>query len=259
VRTIIAGAASTALRDLLDGPPQPARVLAAFPAAIYLELPAPADPRVVAVVTADAMCPPNAITITAPLPPVRAGEPGWVGGSVVVAGGLRIAVRRWWRATLALGVVRGGLRLATGGIGIAEPVELAAACRTGDLGRAAVAAKRLVGLGPGLTPSGDDILAGLLVTLRVLGGAPEQALAGAIAEAVLPTAYDRTTALSATLLHCAARGQAGREVAAVLRGLTGAEPLGPAAARLRAAGHTSGADLIWGIALGTRSSRKAAA
>ena len=250
----VAGAASTALRTLLDGPRRPARVIAAFPAAIYLELPAPAEPRVVALVRSDAMCPPNAIMVTAPLLGVRADDPGWIGGSAVRAGGLEVAVRRWWPATITLGSLLAD-RLDDSGIGIPEPLELAGACLAGDLEAAGAAAGRLVGLGPGLTPSGDDVLAGLLVTLRSLGGVKEQALADAITAAVLPTAYHRTTALSATLLHCAARGEAGREVAAVLRGLTGVSPLDPAVTRLRSAGHTSGADLIWGMALGARISR----
>ena len=55
--------------------------------------------------------------------------------------------------------------------------------------------------------------------------------------------------VSAAPLCCAARGQAA-EVVSVLRAFEGREPAGPAVARLLAAGHTSGADLAWGLAAG---------
>jgi hypothetical protein len=141
--------------------------------------------------------------------------------------------------------------------GHATPKKLAAACLAGDLPHAVDAAERIVGLGPGLTPSGDDALAGLLLALRLLGGAVPGGgravwLADWLGAAVTAHACDRTTSLAATLLHCAARGQASVEAAAVLRGIAGQDPLVPAARRLLATGHTSGADLAWGLLLGCR-------
>ena len=62
----------------------------------------------------------------------------------------------------------------------------------------------------------------------------------------------RTTAISATLLHCAARGQTAIEVAAVLRAVAGQAEPRPAVRRLLGAGHTSGADLAWGLLAGCR-------
>ncbi|MFD2350499.1 DUF2877 domain-containing protein [Nonomuraea ferruginea] len=62
--------------------------------------------------------------------------------------------------------------------------------------------------------------------------------------------------MSATLLHCAARGEACPEVLAVLRGLTGRQPLGAGCcAELCGLGHTSGADLAQGIAIGLETVR----
>ena len=110
------------------------------------------------------------------------------------------------------------------------------------------------GLGPGLTPSGDDVLAGLLVALRHLGTAAgaERAvwLADWLAAAVTFDARTRTTPISATLLHCAARGEASAEVLAVLRGIAGRQSLEPALHRLLQLGHTSGADLACGLRIG---------
>ncbi len=87
---------------------------------------------------------------------------------------------------------------------------------------------------------------------RRLGGRGRQGrwLADWLAAAVTFDARTRTTPISATLLHCAARGEAGLETIAVLRGLTGRQPLEPAVHRLLRLGHTSGADLAWGIRTG---------
>ncbi|MGH3400133.1 MAG: DUF2877 domain-containing protein, partial [Streptosporangiaceae bacterium] len=134
------------------------------------------------------------------------------------------------------------------------PAALAACCAAGDGPGAVEAARRLIGLGPGLTPSGDDMLAGLLLALRLLGGATAGAravwLADQLAATVTRHARERTTPVSAALLHCAARGQGSAEVGRVLRALGGLEPAAAAVARLLAIGHTSGADLAWGLSAG---------
>ncbi|MCP9971657.1 DUF2877 domain-containing protein [Actinomadura madurae] len=114
-----------------------------------------------------------------------------------------------------------------------------------------------MGLGPGLTPSGDDILCGLLVALRLVGeavrhGGTAVRLADWLGAAVTADAGTRTTALAATLLHCAAGGHAGAEVTAVLRCVAGHEPASAAVRRLLAVGHTSGADLAHGVLTGCR-------
>nr|BFE81405.1 hypothetical protein GCM10020093_040060 [Planobispora longispora] len=130
-------------------------------------------------------------------------------------------------------------------------------CAEASLLRGIMAAEQLVGLGPGLTPSGDDMLAGLLVALRHLGTATGTGravwLADWLAAAVTFDARGRTTPISATLLHCAARGEASGEVLAVLRGLAGRQSLEPALHRLLQLGHTSGADLAWGLRIGLSS------
>lgn len=105
---------------------------------------------------------------------------------------------------------------------------------------------RLVGHGPGLTPLGDDVLAGWLVT-RVAAGAPDPAVADAVRRL-----RGRTTALSATLLDCALRGEALPELRAWLTALgSPAEPV--AAEALEAVGATSGTGLRTGAALALRS------
>lgn len=109
-------------------------------------------------------------------------------------------------------------------------------------GHRAAAVARLAGRGPGLTPAGDDVLAGYAAWWHA-DGAPT-ALAGAAAT--------RTTALSLAYLRCAERGELPDVAARVL----GAVRAGDRAAAERAArsldrwGATSGSALLWGIAAG---------
>jgi hypothetical protein len=135
------------------------------------------------------------------------------------------------------------------------PSRLASCCANGDLAGAVEAAEQLVGLGPGLVPSGDNVVSGVLLALRLLGGAISGGtravwLANWLSASVTCHAAQRTTPLAASLLHCAATGQAAAEVSAVLLGMAGQEPLEPAATRLLAG--SGGADLAWGLVAGCR-------
>ncbi|WP_030144968.1 DUF2877 domain-containing protein [Spirillospora albida] len=275
----IAGAASLALRPLLEPPRRPARVAAVFPSAVLVEARGGPEPRVLALVASDAGRPPNAVVIAAPrrdrpFQDVREGADAALGEGRADIGGLHVRIRRWWDPRPALGplppavLARGVRALETaltaagmtgGGLaGHPDPLLLADRCAAGDLAGAVEAAERIVGLGPGLTPSGDDVLAGLLLALRHVGGAVRGGgdtarwLADWLGAAVTADAGTRTTAPAATLLHCAAAGGAGAEVAAVLRGVAGSEAPSAAARRLLAVGRTSGADLAWGVLAGCR-------
>jgi hypothetical protein len=277
----VAGAASLALRHLLTGPRRQARLIAVFPSALYLEVRVPAEPRVLAVVSTDAVRLPNATVIAAssrqhPFGGIHEGDDALIGDGLIdivapnAVPRLRVRVRRWWDPSPVLGPISVA-RLAQGEVTLESTVDaspfglrghpgpelLASRCAAGDLAHAVDAAERIVGLGPGLTPSGDDVLAGLLLALRLLGGAVPGGgtavwLADWLGAAVTAHADTRTTSLAASLLHCAAHGQAAAEVAVVLRGIAGQEPLRPAVRRLLSAGHTSGADLAWGLLAGCR-------
>ncbi|GAA4227144.1 hypothetical protein FHR32_000179 [Streptosporangium album] len=268
-RTDATGAASTALRRMLESPRRPARVLAAFPSGIYLEVRTELEPHVVALVTESATRLPNSMVVTGTMPQVAVGDEAHVGDGSIEVGRLSLRARRWWNPAPVLGPVdpvrlaaalpamtelcdRSARRPGLEGNGAADL--LSEGCAQASLVRGVMAAEQLVGLGPGLTPSGDDMLAGLLVALRHLGaaaGVPRAVwLAGWLAAAVTFDARGRTTPISATLLHCAARGEASGEVLAVLRGLAGRQALDPALHRLLRLGHTSGADLAWGLRIG---------
>jgi hypothetical protein len=272
---VSSGVASLAIRDVLRGPRRPGKVLAVLPYAICVDFgDAMPEPRVIAISPPDALRLPNAI-ITGPFEgqPAPAGSHPecWAGEGQVLACGLDIRVVRWWdpspvfgplsRARLDHGcTVLGklcsaaaahppGLRDADG------PAGLAACCASGDLAGAVEAVEHLIGLGPGLVPSGDSMVSGMLLALRLLGGAISGGtravwLANWLSAAATCDAAQRTSTLAASLLHCAAGGQAGAEVSAVLLGMAGQEPLEPAAGRLLAS--SLGADLAWGLVAGGR-------
>lgn len=82
---------------------------------------------------------------------------------------------------------------------------LARACRERSALRAAGLARRLVGLGDGLTPSGDDFLTGLMAGLDA-GLLPERRLRERIRAAVAQS-LPRTNAISAHYLRLALCGQ----------------------------------------------------
>jgi hypothetical protein len=268
-RTHVNGAASTALRPALDSPRRPARVLATFPLAVYLEVRSESEPHVITLVTGEGVRLPNAVVLGDPLDGIAPGDDGWVGDGTIEVGGLGIRVRRWWDPAPPLGpadpvrlsqshALLGGIRDRSprrpGLDPAGAPALLASGCRAGSLADSITAAERLIGLGPGLTPSGDDMLSGLLVALRHFGvaaGVPRAVwLADWLAATVTYDARTRTTPISATLLHCAARGEASPEVIGLLRGVAGFQPLEPAASRLLRLGHTSGADIAWGVHIG---------
>jgi Protein of unknown function (DUF2877) len=263
------GVASLAVRDVLRGPRRTGKVLAALPDAIYLDFTdAAPEPRVIAVSPPDALRLPNAI-ITGPFQ-ARACADCWAGEGHVVACGLDVRIMRWWDPSPVFGPLsrarldHGCSVLArlcataerTPGLAAHDgPVQLAACSASGDLAGAVEAVEQLVGLGPGLVPSGDSVVSGILLALRLLGGAISGGtravwLANWLSASATCYATARTTTLAASLLHCAASGQAAAEVSAVLLGMAGQEPLEPAAAKLLAAAQ--GADLAWGLVAGCR-------
>jgi hypothetical protein len=246
------------------------RVLAILPQAIYLEFAdAVPEPRVLAISPPDALRLPNAIIADPPADVASTAE-CWTGEGRVVACGRDIRIVRWWDPSPVFGPLSrarldqgSGIlaRLcataeqAPGLAGEDGPTWLASCCASGDLAGAVEAAEHLVGLGPGLVPSGDSVVSGVLLALRLLGGAISGGtravwMANWLSASVTGHAAQRTTSLAASLLHCAANGQAAAEVADVLLGMAGQEPLEPAAARLLAADQ--GADLAWGLVAGCR-------
>ena len=109
----------------------------------------------------------------------------------------------------------------------------------------------LLGLGPGLTPSGDDLLAGMLIGLHAAG---EAAVAAGLATFVRDAPDDATSPFSRAHLAAAADGLPSAAmhaaVAALLEGDIAALPA--AVDRLDGIGHTSGWDMLAGAVIGLR-------
>jgi uncharacterized protein DUF2877 len=144
------------------------------------------------------------------------------------SGPVSLAGAEVWDPTLRVGPDPAGLgRRIAAVVGIDEEL-------TGD--PAGIGA-RLIGRGPGLTPEGDDAVAGLAGVMASRDRAWVHALIGA-------DLRRRTTALSATLLELAARGMGPEPLQALLAGRLSALD------RLLRMGHTSGRAYARGAAIG---------
>ncbi|HOV47631.1 MAG TPA: DUF2877 domain-containing protein [Anaerolineae bacterium] len=110
------------------------------------------------------------------------------------------------------------------------------------------AAAALAGWGPGLTPAGDDFLAGLLLALWAQRGEAARPLCTAIAAVAIP----RTTRLSGAFLQAAAEGLADQRWHVLLQALTGASDaaIEAAAQAVLAFGATSGPAMLAGFLRG---------
>ena len=107
-------------------------------------------------------------------------------------------------------------------------------------------AEILVGLGPGLTPSGDDYLGGMLVALRACG---RGAQAESLWRWLRPRLPGRTNAISAAHLAAAAQGEAHEALHGALACLFGAsDAWDEALTAIDAVGHCSGWDGLAGAA-----------
>jgi len=115
----------------------------------------------------------------------------------------------------------------------------------------------LVGSGPGLTPSGDDVLAGALVAAHAVDHPGLSRLRSASRDALQ---VRRTTAVSRGLLTHALDGWAIPELAGYVEAWCGGADVDAARGRLLGVGHSSGASLLAGVhrVVGSEESRRAA-
>ena len=127
---------------------------------------------------------------------------------------------------------------------------LAEAVRAADPMAAGLAAESLVGLGPGLTPSGDDALVGLAAAVTAM--AAPRTLDATFLGRVADAAPTRTTTVSATFLRHASAGQFSAGLHQLMGVLIGPDPSDAAATieRCVAYGATSGTDTLVGVVMG---------
>jgi hypothetical protein len=111
------------------------------------------------------------------------------------------------------------------------------------------AATLLVGLGPGLTPSGDDLLGGLMLALTARG---ELALRDALWDQIVDELNDLTVPVSAMHLTAAAHGQGHEAVHALINCMLASDTaiLPEHIDTVAAIGATSGLDAIAGLVIG---------
>jgi len=134
-------------------------------------------------------------------------------------------------------------------LGVLLPA-LARASARRDADALAAAAACLVGLGPGLTPSGDDFLVGWLAALWSRATAEGNCAFLLRLGAILAPAFRRTHAISRQMLADASQGCFAQHLAGVTAALAGRAQIGPACEQALAHGHSSGADALCGVLFG---------
>jgi hypothetical protein len=238
---------------LISDPIQPADVLGRSATALYLRL---AEREVIALVSSDAVRLPIGLilpTSSREIPLSYLSGPVLVGSGAVRVGGWSCRVSRLIspRAPTALTPDRHACehlqhQLAhyqSADPDLRLPDSLLDYAHSPDA--AAELVRQLLGAGPGLTPAGDDVLAGLLVGLWSFGQPAES-----LRLAVLAGLPAGTTDLSAALLRCAVRGESIPQVNQLLRTLSGnawQSRLDDALDDLIRVGHTSGTALATGV------------
>jgi hypothetical protein len=124
--------------------------------------------------------------------------------------------------------------------------KLSSSLAVADLPSSLLAAWRLVGLGAGLTPAGDDYLMGAIYAVWI---AHPFEVAGALAKKIADTAAPLTTSLSAAWLRSAGKGEAGilwHEFFDALL-LKDRARIEESKKKILAVGETSGADALAGF------------
>ena len=257
--TTVVVSASAALRGVLAGPPRAGTLLGAGERAAWARF----GDEVVVIAPVGGVRMPNGVELPASAAPAfgawSAGEAVFVEDGTLGLGGWQLQVGQWWDSRPVLPPVGpAALRQEVAAIrGRFTPVDdggLGEALAASDPQAVLAAARRLMGNGPGLTPLGDDVLAGAVAAARLLGeSVGNHRLCRVVAEvapALCAAARERTTALAATLLRHAGRGEVDDASEALLRALCGQGDPGTALDRLLAVGHSSGRGLATGILMG---------
>jgi hypothetical protein len=131
-------------------------------------------------------------------------------------------------------------------------LDLARACLTQNPSELSRSAEALIGLGAGLTPSGDDFLGGLLFAAKILETTYPQSRV--MFPLVAVEAYSsRTHLISFTLLKDHASGHAVQPLHEIIHGLISGKSLGSIStyfSQLIQVGHSTGWDLLAGLLTG---------
>ena len=131
---------------------------------------------------------------------------------------------------------------------------------SGDIEAIKKSAAKILGLGPGLTPSCDDFLAGLLMSINTAGasifGSERQTIGffTEVSDAISGLAKEKTTIYSQSLLNEAARGEGPENALDLILSIVTKSPeqVAGLSKKLISVGATSGADMSIGIYYGIR-------
>jgi Protein of unknown function (DUF2877) len=179
---------------------------------------------------------------------LRPGQPALVEAGRLLLGGQAVCLQRLRerrsQASAHPGRVGAAVEAAAAALAVTgrPPEHLAPGLRALQHGRLSEGVRRLAGRGEGLTPAGDDVLAGYAAWLRAAGApAPLSELAAS-----------RSSPLGRAYLRCAERGELPDAGAAALAALQAGDrrAAATAALALRDWGASSGAALLWGLAAG---------
>ncbi len=230
--------------------PGTGRVVGVYSKAVYLRLPG----GLVALTTFDVPSGPIHARTSTPLTGLRLGQKVVLTGSLVQAGPVLLMLggaRVWQGALPDAGLLAGGLEVALDLLQRVTGSTLDSA--VSDKARAFLAeadlltaASVLGGFGPGLTPAGDDCLAGILIVASALWGGAATPMLKCLVEDI------ETNEISLAFLRWAARGQSIEPVHRLLELAARGDAHGASIALtdLTRFGHSSGADLAQGLRLG---------
>ena len=265
-------AASGLLRPLMVGPVRSLAVAVDGAHAVHLST-GDADVPLLSLVPADGVRLPGAVLVAGG--PVaweavrRAGsQDAAIGVGVIRLGAVELVPRRWWggtrvRAGPGRDLDAGLVALEAVALGV-RPADDATRAVTGRLTDALTArlpsahhvdaaVEAMIGLGPGLTPAGDDVLVGAVLAWHALAlGRPEVDDAQARVAAAILRFTQRTTAVSAALLTHAIRGEGVPSVVALVHALADPVRIRTAAHKVVGIGHDSGSSMLRGVLLATR-------
>ena len=255
--------ASVAVRSVLSSGGVRAEVLGVSSHAVWIR----ADDDVVVVSTRDATRLPNSLEICAeaaadPFGLIERRDRVTIGSESVAFESLTIEAVRWWDPRPVLAPVTSRelsvrLRDLPSFVPDLETEHLRVALSTASPSDLRSAAMALLGRGPGLTPEGDDFLAGALAATRIfgagLGAERSLTMLDSAGDRLTRTAGVRTTAFSAALIRCAIRGEVAAPAGAFLRALAGRGDVSETHRNLLSVGHSSGPALAAGIVLGAES------
>ena len=251
----LAAAASVALQQLLAGPRQSGTLLGVSEHAAWIGV----EDEVVVLSDRRAIRLPNAIELAVDEVGrwIHNDDAAYIGEGIITVGQLTAVARRWFDPRPVLGSCRSvtlesNLAGLSNRLAVPADPQLLEAFRKRDPQQMLDRATKLLGFGEGLTPEGDDIIAGAIASHLLLAGAVgrETGCLDAFTEPLHELSRTRTTSFSASLIRHASAGRVSAPFADLLKALTGRGSLDAATEELLAVGHTSGPALVGGILVG---------